>query len=196
MSVTIKDVDYAQLFIDGFETAVLTEEEKNFLNELVHGVDGDGQPINGSEAVRRSFGTKSRKAQKTRAYKVLNGGASTSDDTKLNETQLKKKAAVNAYLARLYQAKRRETRITEAEVIDKARRVFDIAIGDETTNQTYMGKDGSYSNNSYATNLPTAKSAAELLGKLGGFLNQKFEIVDPYADMSDEELEALAEGNK
>ncbi len=181
---------YPQYLLPGCEVVQLTEQEMNFCNELVNGVDDDGQPITKTEAAKRACRVKTDKSASVRAANILSGGGSSVDA----DTRRKKKEAVSGYLKRLYSEKRNRTRLSLDEVIGRSVRIYDIAIGDEKVVQTIRLKDCVIDRESYDVNLPAAKGAMELVAKLSGYMDGEPE----QAGMTHEEaLDALDdEGNQ
>ena len=55
-------------------------------------------------------------------------------------------------------------------MIEKSRRIYDVGMGDEPVNMTVRTKTGMSDLVGYETNLSAAKSALELLAKMGGFM--------------------------
>lgn len=186
---------YPQYLLPGCEFMQLTEQEMNFCNELVNGVDDDGQMITKMEAAKRACRVKTDKSASVRAANILAGGSSSTDE----ETKKKKKQAVDAYLKRLYAEKRNRTRLSLDEVIGRSVRIYDIAIGDERVTQTIKMKDHVFDREGHEVNLPAAKGAMELVAKLSGYLDGEpeqagmthEEALDELDDDSDSDSESI-----
>jgi len=156
-----------QYLLPGCEEIRLTAQELNFCNELVNGVDENGQPITKTEAAKRSCRVKTEKSASVRAANILAGGSGAIDEA----TKQKKKQAVDAYLKRLYAEKRNRTRLSLDEVIGRSVRIYDIAIGDEKVMNTFKLKNRVFDQEVHEVNLPAAKGAMELVAKLSGYLD-------------------------
>lgn len=168
--------DHVQLLLDNMEEAVLTQEEKDFCWHYVNDRNDDGQRLHAWEVAMKVSKSRTKHSAKVRASRILNGG----DKRIKEETRHKKKIAINAYIDRLESERmvrlRQDMALTEQEIIAKARRVYDLSIGDAETNISVNTKFGPFNTQGYVTNPSAAKGAIELLAKMGGFMVEKKEV--------------------